>query len=240
MAEERPAMSWRDYWNSDTPIYVSQRHKQVHYASIAKGIAGLVPSPDARVLDYASGEALSADLVARGCRHLYLSDGAPLVRARIAAQHGGIGNITVLAPEELDRIGDASLDLVVVSSLLQYLSRAELEGVLGRIRPKLKADGRLLIADVLPPGLSPATDALALLRLGAANGFLAAAILGLVRTLFSDYRKTRAQLGLTHYSEAEIVELLAQGGFRAVRHHPNLGHNQARMAFMARLDPLPG
>ena len=24
-------MNWRDYWNQDTPIYVSERHKVLHY-----------------------------------------------------------------------------------------------------------------------------------------------------------------------------------------------------------------
>lgn len=227
-------MSWREYWNGDTPIYVSERHKRVHYAGIARDIARLLPRPGSIVLDYGSGEALSADLLAASCGHLYLSDGAPLLRARMEQRFGSLANITVMAPEDMHRIADGSLDLVVMSSLLQYLSRAELEGILATLRPKLAAKGRLLIADVLPPGLGPLTDALALLRLGAANGFLVAAFIGLVRTAFSDYRKTRAKLGLTHYAEAELIALLAEAGFDAVRHRPNLGHNQARMAFVAK------
>ena len=73
-------MNWRDYWNQDTPIYVSERHKLLHYALLAKDIAGLIPSPDATVLDYGCGEALSADKVAARCAHLTLCDAAPLVR----------------------------------------------------------------------------------------------------------------------------------------------------------------
>ena len=102
------------------------------------------------------------------------------------------------------------------------------------LRPKLKSDGRLLIADVLPPGLGPITDASALLGFGMAHGFFLAALAGLVRTVFSDYRKVRAQLGLTHYTEADLIGLLERAGFTAARHKPNLGHNQARMAFLAR------
>jgi hypothetical protein len=36
----------------------------VHYRQIAKEIAALVPGPDARLLDYGSGEALHADIIA--------------------------------------------------------------------------------------------------------------------------------------------------------------------------------
>jgi len=227
-------MSWREYWNSDSPVYVSDRHKALHYLAIARGIADLIASPDALVLDYASGEALSADVVARVCRHLYLSDGAPLVRRRIEERFGSLGNITVLAPEEMGKVPDDAIDLVVISSLLQYLSKAELSEVLRVLRPKLKRNGRLMIADVLPPKLSPVTDAVALLRFGARGGFFLATLAGLVRTLFSDYRTTRAELGLTHYAEEELIAVLATAGFRAERYHPNLGHNPARMAFMAR------
>ena len=49
------------------------------------------------------------------------------------------------------------------------------------------------------------------------------------------FRSKRAELGLSHYSENEMLAILYQAGFTPERHHPNLGHNQARMAFMARL-----
>lgn len=226
-------MSWRDYWNSDTPIYVSDRHKAVHYARIAADIMPHIPSPTAHVLDYGCGEALASGRLARACGQLYLSDGASLVRERLQRQFGKVPNITVLAPEETDRIGDGTLDLIVVNSLLQYLKRSELDAVLAMCRRKLKPDGRLLVADVIPGEVGPLTDALALLRLAATHGFLLAALLGLVRTALSDYRRTRAALGLSFYSEAEMLAILDAAGFTARRHHPNLGHNQARMAFVA-------
>jgi len=226
-------MSWREYWNSDTPIYVNDRHKSVHYARIAQDLLDLEPGPTSRVLDYGSGEALSADRIASAVGHLYLSDGAPLVRQRMAQRFGGIANISILAPEEMDRIPDGSLDLIVVNSLLQYLQAADLTAALQVWRSKLKPDGRLLIADVVPRDVGPLTDAFALLRLAAGNGFLTAAMTGLVRTALSDYARKRAELGLSTYTEAEMLGILDRAGLSAVRHHPNLGHNQARMAFMA-------
>ena len=55
-------MNWREYWNQDTPIYVSDRHKTLHYQRIAADIAALVPSPQAHVLDHGCGEARSGFL----------------------------------------------------------------------------------------------------------------------------------------------------------------------------------
>jgi SAM-dependent methyltransferase len=226
-------MTWRDYWNSDSPIYVNERHKTVHYRRIAEDIAAHLEGSGGRVLDYASGEALSADIVARRVAHLYLSDGAEMVRDRLRSRFGGLGNVSVLAPEEMDLIEDGSLDLVVVSSLLQYLTRGDLVGLLGRFQVKLKPGGRLIIADVIPPGVGPLTDALALVRFGLSEGFAGAALAGLVRTAFSDYRKKRQELGLTVYAETELLDLLKGAGFAAERLQPNFGHNPARMAFVA-------
>src|SRR5918998_3958743 len=102
-------MSWRDFWNQDTPIYVSGRHKVLHYARIAADIARLIPSPDAAVLDYGCGEALSADRVAARCGRLYLCDAAPLVRERLAGGFGTNPKIEGLAPDEVERLPGGSL-----------------------------------------------------------------------------------------------------------------------------------
>jgi SAM-dependent methyltransferase len=229
-------MSWRDYWNQDTPIYVNARHKAVHYDLIGRQLVDALPPGDAAtgpaVLDFGCGEALSAGIVADRCSALYLCDGAELVRSRLSAQFGGRGNVTVLAPEQMSAIPPRSLDLIVVNSVLQYLSRPDLDGLLAVWKGLLKPGGQLLIADVVPHDVGPLTDVAALLKLGARNGFFIASFFGLARTFFSDYRKTRAALGLSHYSEAEMLAILTAAGYDARRRQPNLGHNQARMAFV--------
>jgi ubiquinone/menaquinone biosynthesis C-methylase UbiE len=227
-------MSWREFWNADTPIYVNDRHKTVHYQRIAQDIEKLLPSAGSRVVDYGCGEALAADRVAARCGHLYLCDGAEIVRNRLRQRLAAVANATILSPEEFDTVPDSSIDLIVVNSLVQYLSKEQLDACLAQWRRKLGPSGRLVVADVIPHGIGPLTDATALLRFAAANGFLVAAFAGLVRTFFSDYRRVRAQLGLAHYSEAEFLKLLRDAGFTAQRMSWNFGHNSARMAFEAR------
>jgi SAM-dependent methyltransferase len=225
-------MNWREYWNQDTPIYAGERHKLLHYRLVANDIIGLIRSPDAKVLDYGCGEALFADRVAAECGHLHVCDAAPLVRDRLRDKFGANDRITILAPEGLSTLADASLDLIVVNSLLQYLSLDELRGLLNLWRGKLKADGRLVLADVVPPDVSPLRDAKALLSFAWKGGFLKSATLGLARTAFSEYRKIREEIGLSQYAEAEMIEILRDAGFRAERLERNLGHNPARMTFV--------
>lgn len=224
---------WISYWNSDHPIYVNARHFDVHYANIADDIVRLLPGKQARVLDYGCGEALHADRVAANCATLYLCEAAPAVRDRLKARFGKITNIAVVTPEDVAAMEPASLDLIVANSLLQYLKRDELLKLLKVWRRLLSPGGALVLADIIDPKQSALADVLSLLRFAAANGFLTAAFLGLVKTSLSDYRKLRAELGLTTYTEAEMLKLLAEAGFDAARLRPNLGHNQGRMAFRA-------
>jgi ubiquinone/menaquinone biosynthesis C-methylase UbiE len=227
-------MSWRDFWNADTPIYVNDRHKTVHYQRIADDIEKLLPGSDGRVVDYGCGEALAAGRVAARCGHLYLCDGAQIVRDRLRQRLASVANVTIVSPEEFDAVPDRSIHLIIVNSVVQYLSKEQLSACLAQWHRKLEPSGRLVVADVIPHGIGPLTDATALLRFAAVNGFLAAALAGLVKTFFSDYRRMRAQVGLAHYNEAEFLELLGKAGFTATRLSWNFGHNSARIAFEAR------
>lgn len=225
---------WVSFWDSDHSIYVNARHFDVHYRTIADMIVRHVPSPDAVVLDFGCGEALHADRVAAACRRLILVDAAPKVRTGLAARFAGEPNIEVRAPEELAQADDRSLDLVVMHSVAQYLTTAEFSALLMLFRRLLRPGGLLLIGDVIPPQVSAFADAMALLNYGAANGFLLAAIGGLLRTAVSDYRKLRSRLGITLYTEAEMLQKLEAAGFTASRAQANVGPNPARMTFLAR------
>jgi SAM-dependent methyltransferase len=225
---------WLAFWDSSHSIYVNARHRDVHYSLIAQQIAALVPSPQARVLDYGCGEALHADRVAAAAGELLLCEGAPRVRAGIAARFAGNAKIRAVAPDEVERVADHSLDLIVLHSVAQYLTPEELAKLFTLFHRILNADGVLVVSDIVPPDVAASTDALALLRFGAENGFFIAAVTGLVRTVLSDYWRLRTRYGLTRYGEAAMTEKLAAAGFAAQRAPHNIGHNQARMAFMAR------
>lgn len=225
---------WISFWNGTHPIYVSARHRTVHYARIAADLAGHVPHPAARVLDYGCGEALAADALARHCGHLVLCDAAPAVREKVAARFAGDPRIAVLSPDEVAALPDGGFDLIILNSVAQYLSRDLLADLLGLWRRLLADDGVLLLADVIPPDVSAAADATALLGLGWREGFFFDAVTGLARTAVSPYRKLRAELGLTTYTQDEMQALLAAAGLDGRRTMPNVGHNQRRMAFQAR------
>ena len=230
---------WTDFWDQPHSIYVNARHFDVHYRDIAQGIVALLPGPNARVLDYGCGEATHADLVAANAAELVLCESAPSVRAKLSRRFADISNIRVLAPDQVERLPDASVDLLVANSLVQYIAPAEFDRLLAVWRRLLAPGGALIVADVIRPGVGVITDTVALLRYAARNGFLVAAILGIARTVFSGYRRLRAELGISCYGEAEFMGKLAAAGFTAERLPFNLEHNPARMTFRARRAGAP-
>ena len=225
---------WIDYYDSTHTIYVSKRHRDVHFELIARDIIGYISSPDAVVLDYACGEALSAPRVADACSKLILAEPAPGVRGRLIARFAPNTKIRVRSLDELRGMDEASVDLAVMNSVAQCMTPDELDTAFAVIRRALKPTGRLVLGDILDPKVGMGGDVLALLRFGASHGFLKDALIGLVRTALSDYRQLRAKVGLQRYSEAEMLAKLDAAGFSAVRAPQNIGHNASRMTFVAR------
>ena len=224
---------WVAFWNSRNPIYVNDRHRDVHYRKIADDICGYV-QPGAAVLDYGCGEALHADRIAKVAGTLILSDAAPNVRAALVQRFQDNTKIAVHSPEQVAALPAGSLDLIVMHSVAQYLSPGEADAVFALFRRLLTPRGLFVLGDLVAPRVSTLTDALALLRFAAENGFAGAAVLGLARTLVSDYGRLRSRLGLTRYGDADIVQKLAAAGFSATGAPRNIGHNQSRATFLAR------
>lgn len=224
---------WIDYYDSAHSIYVNARHREVHFRTIADHIIAQIPSPDAIVLDFSCGEALDAGRVAAACRELILVEPAPNLRARLSERFSHETRITVRAPEELSTMPAASVDLIVMVSVVQYMTQAELEAALTTFKRLLKPQGRLAVGDVIPPDAGAATDVLSLLSFGAREGFFLAALAGIVRTVLSDYRTLRSRLGLMRYSESEMRGKLSAAGFVSERSARNITHNPARMTFIA-------
>jgi SAM-dependent methyltransferase len=225
---------WINFFDSDHAIYVNARHKEVHAIITGDGMMAHI-APTDRVLDYGCGEAAYAERLIRKAGHLTLCEAAPTLRERLEQRTAHERSIAVLSPEDVAALPDGSFDVVIMHSVSQYLSTADLDNLLVRFRRLLKPSGKLVIGDVVQPGIPAWKDAIALLRFGWREGFFLAALRGLIRTVFSDYAKLRKNAGLTRYSEQELTTKLRNTGYRAARASRNIGHLQTRMTFVARI-----
>jgi SAM-dependent methyltransferase len=226
---------WVDFYDTQhSLIYVNARHRDVHYRTIAQDIRDYVPSPTAQVIDYGCGEATSADIVADAAGHLTMVEAAPNVRAALERRYRGNPKISVLTPEQAAALQAHSVDLIVLHSVAQYLTPAELDGLLATFLRLLRPDGLLIVGDVVPAALAAPKAALSLLWFAARNGFFFAAFFGLARIALSDYSRLSKKTPLTHYEADAMIEKLRQAGYVAARGETNIGHNPWRMTFLAR------
>lgn len=225
---------WIDYYDSTHTIYASRLHRDLHFELIAKDIIGYITSPEAVVLDYACGEALSAGVVATACGKLILAEPAPGVRGRLIARFAPDTKIRVRSLDDLRNMEEMSVDLVIMNSVSQYMTSAELDAAFGVVLRLLKPSGRLVVGDVLKPEVGMIRDVTALLWFGLKHGFFKDAVVGLVRTALSDYRQLRRRVGLQRYSESGMIAKLKAAGLTAAREQMNIGHNRWRMTFLAR------
>ncbi len=227
-------MDWISFYDfKHSVIYVNGRHRDVHYETIARDIRALVPSPAAVVMDYGCGEATSAALVADACRHLTLVEAAPNVRAALRERFASNPKMSVMTPDEAAAQPAGSVDMIVLHSVAQYLTSAEIDAMMVTFKRLLKPSGTFVLGDIVPPSLASVWAALSLLRFGAANGFFWAAVSGLIRILLSDYFTLKKSHGLSHYTEADMLTKLRAAGFAPKRAAHNIGHNQQRMTFLS-------
>jgi ubiquinone/menaquinone biosynthesis C-methylase UbiE len=223
---------WISFFDSDHAIYVNPRHRQVHAALTGDGMLRHIKHGD-RVLDYGCGEAAYAERLAREAESLTLCEAAPNLREAVMRRVRHERFILMLAPEQVSALPEKSFEVVILHSVSQYLSPAQLDGLLALFRRLLARDGKLVIGDVVQPDIPAWKDALALLRFGWREGFFCAALGGLVRTAFSDYSRLRKEAGLSRYSQGQMIAKLEAAGFRAERQAENIGHLQTRMTFVA-------
>jgi SAM-dependent methyltransferase len=129
---------------------------------------------------------------------------------------------------------EGSFDLIVMHSVAQYLTAAELDRLLGAFHRLVKPDGLVIIGDIVPPKLAAPAAALSLLRFGLEEGFFWAAVGGLIRIFLSDYFRLKKTHGLSHYTQDEMLAHLKAAGYAAKRAERNIGHNPWRMTFLAK------
>ncbi|MHB1216926.1 MAG: class I SAM-dependent methyltransferase [Alphaproteobacteria bacterium] len=223
--------SWTEFWGGKHSIYAGPRHVEAHFRRLMADLAAALPHrPGLRVLDYGSGDALGApSLAARGHR-ISLYDAAVEVQTRIAQRYEGDPRITVLDEQALAS-SDGGFDAIIVSSVIQYIPHDALPATIARWHRLLAPGGILVVADVMRPDAGMAEDVADLLGFAWKEGFLPAALLGLARTFFSDYRRMRRKLGLARYTGQEFLSLLGRGGFQAEALPENPGPNRHRLGF---------
>ena len=226
---------WANFWDRPNSIYVNNAHLRAHHQRLGDDLLALLAhKPGRKLLDYGCGEALAAERFCAAGWQVLLYDASRETQRRLGGRLRGRPGIEVLDDGALAGLAPGSLDAIVVSSVVQYVAPAALPGLLRRWRELLRGGGYLIVADVIAPDNSALADAWTLLGFARSHGFFQAALGGLVRMFFSDYRRLRRELGLSTYDAQAFNALLSAAGFHAEHLARNPGPNAHRLGFLGR------
>ena len=226
--------SWVEYWNRPNGIFVNELHKRAHYRIILSNVLPFLPRGSrSAVLDWGCGEAFRAELMAAKSERVYLYDPADVVRARLGERYKNHPRITVLDDDQLKRLPSGCVDLIVINSVIQYISRTELSAALRGLQHVLKPEGRFLIGDVIAPGTALWQHVIVFLSFAYREGFLIPGMIGLVRNFLPSYKSLARKQGLSSYSEADLLGIFERSGLRGEPLPRNISVSPIRGSYLA-------
>ncbi|MGH9157307.1 MAG: class I SAM-dependent methyltransferase [Acidimicrobiales bacterium] len=194
----------------------------MHAREYVDNLAAVVGLPaSAVVLDFGCGFGLVAGLLAPKVSEVSLWDASANMRRAAEARVACVANARMREPHDLDpETSVLRFDLILVNSVVQYMTADEFSGWLASWRALLAPGGRLVVSDVVPPGHSPAADVFRVLHFARTHRFLARAVLEAAGDL-RRYRRTRGTRPLLQLDRADLVQRAAEAGL-ATTFIPNL------------------
>jgi hypothetical protein len=192
-------------------------------------VAARLVDAESTVLDYGCGAFdLGVGLAGR-CARVDGFDVHPGARALAGRRAATLPAATI--HQHVGDIPDGRYDLVVASSVIQYLDEPALDALLARCAAWMTttARSRLLLADVLPPDYAPYRDALDSIATAARGGFLGNMLGHLARSALHGHA-TRLQ---RHAPEA-LLARLERHGYLGELLPRNLTPSRRRYSILAR------
>lgn len=224
------ARDWESFWagmEDDQRIFRAEAEDY-----LGKLEAAVPLSPGARVLDFGCGFGFVADQLAPKVGEVFLWDTSANMRQRARVNVASRENIRFLDLSHPSSLPHAQrFDVILVNSVVQYMSLDEFTAWLGRWREMLAPGGRLVISDLIPPDHHALVDLAAVLGFTARRGLALRAgwhRFGELRR----YWKTRAASPLLRVARAALQRQARSMGFEVEFLPGNLTCRAGRMTVL--------
>lgn len=164
-----------------------------------------------RLLDFGCGLGLVAGLLGGSVGELHYWDYSKNMLDTASENLVGMTNVREADLSTVNECGDECYDVVIVNSVIQYMSREDLSNWMRRWRQMLEPNGRLVVSDVILPDPAFLTEVMDSIRFSARKGFL---IRTLVRNFaqYARYLLVRSSAPMSRYSKNEFSKIAEDAG----------------------------
>jgi len=225
--------TWSAYWENIDDTQRVFRIEARDYVARVRRI--LQPTRATTVLDFGCGFGHTARELAPSVGNIALWDASSNVRRHALERVRDLGNATML---DLQQADEAALrnrfDLILVHSVLQYMSPDEVRSWLARWRGMLSRDGRLVLSDLLVPGAGSFGEIPSYLMFALRHGFFWDAFTAGVRET-AHYWSTRKSAPLTVLPRQVLESWSTEAGLQLQWLDENLSHRRSRATAVLRV-----
>ena len=229
---------WRAFFDDlqdASPLYREQA------ALYLRSLRASVPlRHDQRVLDFGCGFAFVEALLAPLVGHVCLWDPSPTMRTASKRQTADLPNVSfcdlsTVAPGSgaPDEWRGRPFDLILVNSVVQYMTPDELSAWLPRWRAMLTTAGAVVLSDLIPPDHRGQHDVVDLLRLGVRHGSTLRGVREALGGVTRYWRTSRAA-PLQRVGSEDLARRAAAAGLTVTALPANLTHFRRRWAALLR------
>jgi len=232
VTERRGDVTSQDGWEAyfdrlppDPPLYREGVELYVARLQAAVGVA-----PGARVLDFGCGFGYASELLAAAgasVRFWDLSSHMRRVAEERTAAHPTAAPTDVTPALRGRTVDGAPFDRIVVNSVVQYMTDAELDGWLAAWRDLLAPGGKVVLSDLIDPDRGGLRDLADLLWFGVRHGAPVQAVTSAFGSVTA-YWRTRRAAPLLQLRPAELGARAARAGLRSTALDGNLTHFSQR------------
>ena len=212
---------WPDYWER---LQGQPRVFQAEAEHFVASLQGAVPISNTwSVLDFGCGFGFASRALAPLVSRVYAWDAAENMRKharRCTADHGNVRCPETL-PEHL------RFDLILVNSVVQYMTIHELGHWLRRWAALCRSDSRIVISDIIPEMVSTGVDVIPYLAFAFRGGLLGQAVLQGIREI-RHYARTRSTCPLLLLDPSTVTAIAADAGLDTVLLPRNLTYRRQR------------
>ena len=177
------------------------------------------------ILDFGAGRGDIPLLIKDRVQKIYLFEKSKVSADILRKRFDGFQNVYIL--DDILEINE-SPSLIIINSVIQYMSKDEVENMLSNLRKISNLKTKLIISDILPSGYTKLVDAIYLLKTSMKNGFFLKFVADMITNILHSPKLSLKTSSLQIHDEDELKQILLKHGYDSIKMERNFTYSTQR------------